>query len=115
MRSDNSRLLATLVVWGSFTSLFMVLFFVSAWIGRNLDGQSAFVMLVMFLAMLAGVIRATQAIWSSAPAAEDPVKAKRMQNSRVRRLVESLSDDEVYELEALLLNQQTETPRYGRS
>jgi hypothetical protein len=102
MRTDNSRLFATLIVWGSFTSIFLFLFFVLAWTGADVNVPSAFFLLIMFLATLVGVIRATEAIWGSVPA-EDPGKAKRAQNSRVRRLVDSLEDDEIYELESLLL------------
>lgn len=113
MRSDSSRLLATLVVWGSFTSLFIFLFFALAWTGADVTMVLAFFMLVMFLAMLAGVIRATEAIWASIPV-EDSAKAKRAQSSRVRRLVDSLEDDEIYELEELLLaRDDQERAKYG--
>jgi hypothetical protein len=102
MRTDTSRLFATLIVWGSFTSIFLGLIAALALTGAGVTTPMAFLMLVMFLAMLAGVIRATEAIWASVPA-EETAKAKRVQSSRVQRLVDSLEDDEIYELETLLL------------
>lgn len=110
MRTDNSRLVATLIVWGSFTTIFLGLVAALALTNADINVPMGFFMLIMFLGLLAGVVRATEAIWASAPA-EDPVKAKRMQNSRIRRLVDSLEDDEIYELEALLLARDDESAR----
>lgn len=114
---DMVRLLSTLFIWGTFAAMVMALFFnMSNTLGNPISGGTL-VMIVAILALVAG--SSTHAIWRSArddPARKSrygddayaiPVnKAKRVRPQRVSELVESLSDDEIYELEALLLNQQ---------
>lgn len=111
---NGSRLVATIVIWGAFTIIGLALVIGLAR-SPSVYFTLAFLMVAMFIALLVGVTRATVAIWANmAPPEESYKKTKRTQNHRVRRLVESLNDDEIYELESMLLNQ-SETNHYGHS
>jgi hypothetical protein len=67
--------------------------------------------------MAAAVASSTSTIWGSHSEADrelDAAKTKRTSRARIERLVESLDDDEVYELEALLLDRDEKAGHGGQ-
>jgi hypothetical protein len=115
---DGSRFFATLVIWIGFT-------IITATIGTSATGpfatdSGAAVFGVVLVLALSAMI-STLAVWLGRGGAvqEDSshvAKAKRQSRDRIERLVASLDDDDVYELEALLLAaREDKTERQGRS
>jgi hypothetical protein len=114
---DNGRFVATLVIWIGFTIM-------TATIGTSgtgpfaNDSGAAVFGVILVLALTAMI--STLAVWlgrgSSVQEESSRVaKAKRQSRDRIEHLVESLDDDDVYELEALLLAREDKTERQGRS
>jgi len=114
---DNSRLVATLVIWIGFT-------IITATIGTSATGpfaqsnSAAGFGVILVLAMTAMI--STLAVWlgrdrSVSAESSHVAKAKRQSRDRIERLVESLDDDDVYELEALLLAREDKTELRDRS
>lgn len=105
---DNSRLWATVVVWTALTIMFGI---VGAllYVSNDVDVWGGILVLIIVGILIESAVKATQAIWGAAEPEEDAArslaKAKRTRQDRIERLVESLDDDEIYDLEALLLAQ----------
>jgi hypothetical protein len=110
---DKGRVIATLIIWLSFTLMFgmIAIALVLSQAEINTLGAIFLFSLITMLAML--VNESTGHIWKSRDRARSVDKAKRDQENRVQRLVQSLDDQEIYELEALLLSrdQDGELPR----
>jgi 4-hydroxybenzoate polyprenyltransferase len=113
---DNTRLLATLVIWSAFTIIMGIIAAVVA-TGDELDWVGAVFLLIILLTLMVIVGTSTQAIWGAKQddSADDEerrlAKAKRIGSRRVERLIEQLDDDEIYDLEALLLAREDGTTR----
>src|SRR3972149_6548605 len=100
-------MIATAIIWIALTIILATaLSSVSGPISNVNSGAVFGITLVLAVTALIS----TLAVWMSGEQqghSESRVaKAKRTQPDRVRRLVESLNDDEIYELESMLLNQQ---------
>ena len=112
---DNTRLIATLIIWIGFT--IMVSTITTSVTGPVASGNSATIFGIVLVLALTALI-GTLAVWvggGRSGAAEDlarTAKAKRTTRNRVERLVETLEDDEVYELDALLLAREEEHQRH---
>lgn len=107
---DTGRIVATTIIWVALVILLGGLF--TTQVGAIADANSAAVVgVAVVLSVMASLI--TGVIWLSAivgigATRHDPAlrgKRKRLQGDRVARLLDELSDEEVYELEALLLHE----------
>ncbi|MEP0764452.1 MAG: hypothetical protein HRF48_17100 [Chloroflexota bacterium] len=107
---DTGRIVATTIIWVTLVILLGGLF--TTQVGAIADANSAAVVgVAVVLSVMALLI--TGVIWLSAilgigATRRDPAlrgKRKRLQGDRVARLLDELSDEEVYELEALLLHE----------
>jgi hypothetical protein len=112
------RIIATAIIWIAITIILSTTLSSATGPLSNMNGAAIFgITLVLAITALVSML----AVWTTGERdrshSESVIaKAKRTQPDRVRRLVESLSDDEIYELESMLLNQQQdETNRSGRS
>ena len=113
---DNTRLLATLIIWGTFTIIIGIIGGLLATSNTTLDLAGAIIVLIIVLSLMALVGTSMQAVWGAGAqpgSAEDDesarlAKAKRTGSRRVERLIEQLDDDEIYDLEALLLSHRDE-------
>jgi hypothetical protein len=109
------RMIATGVIWIATISAIITLLTSPTGAIAHADGAVAFG-IVLVLAIAAAT--STLPIWLSARESgqqvrEIPVaKAKRVHEDRVARLVDSLSDDEIYRLEALLLARDDDTAHH---
>lgn len=101
------RLLATGVIWVALMVMLGLLFVFGTGPTSTLYGDAVFgIVLVTSVAAAAS----TYAVWESAyPASADQAdagsaaqKAKRLDRSRLQRLIETMDDDEIIELETLL-------------
>jgi flagellar motor component MotA len=106
---DNTRLLATLIIWGGFTIVIGILGGLLATSDTTIDLGGAIIVLIIVMSLMALVGTSMQAVWNAQPGHADEdesarlAKAKRTGSRRVERLIESLDDDEIYDLETLLL------------
>ncbi len=105
---DSTRLLATLIIWTAFTAIMGIIGGALVTADATLEWGGWLVVLLIVLAIVGAVISGTQAVWNFRPDTSEEqrtsaAKAKRTGQDRVRRLVESLDDDEIYDLESLLL------------
>jgi len=107
---DMGRILATTIIWVALLILLGVL--LSSPVGAIADANSATVLgIVIVLGMMAAMM--TAVVWQGGivPRRSDADeralsgKRKRLRGDRVARLLDELSDEEVYELEALLLHE----------
>lgn len=104
---DKTRAVATLVIWIGFTIMTSTMLTSVTGPIANSNGAAVFgiVLVLAFTALVS-----TLAVWvggrpdHEAEQESRTAKAKRTNRNRVERLVESLEDDEIYELEALLLS-----------
>jgi hypothetical protein len=118
---DNTRLLATLIIWGGFTIVIGIIGGLLATSDTTIDLGGAIIVLIIVLSLMALVGMSMQAVWGvQSSSAEDDesarlAKAKRTGSRRVERLIESLDDDEIYDLEALLLSREDSTARREKS
>lgn len=109
---DSGRLVLTAVIWGGLLVLTGTL--LTSPVGAIAQANSATVLgVVLVLGTVAAVM--TLAIWlggadRAAARADNSAygKRKRLERTRMHQLLENLSDDEVYELEALLLGHQAQ-------
>lgn len=110
------RILATAIIWIAITIILATSLTSAVGPMSNVNSGAVFG-ITLVLAITAGI--STLAIWMSGEhnqkQDEAYSKTKRTHPNRVRRLVESLSDDEIYELESMLLNQQQPDDRHERS
>jgi hypothetical protein len=115
---DNTRLLATLIIWGAFTVIVGIIGGLLAASNAEFTGVDIVVLLIILLSLMALVGSSMQAVWGagSGSAADDEAarlaKAKRSGSRRVERLIEQLDDDEIYDLEALLLSREDSAARH---
>ncbi len=107
---DTVRILATTIIWVALLILLGGLFTTPVGAMSNAN-SAAIVGVALVLGVMAMLI--TSVIWLGGIVprradADDRVlrgKRKRLQGDRVARLLDELSDEEVYELEALLLHE----------
>jgi hypothetical protein len=110
------RLMATLVIWVLFATIVGVTLTSSEGALARMRGGEV-IIIVAILAIAASVI--TENIWKFANREQDQAarvavgKTKRAGQDRVRRLIESLDDEEIYDLESLLLARE-ESPESRR-
>jgi hypothetical protein len=98
--SARDRLLATVAIWTAFMVTAIVL--LDRATGQSFRPMSEW-SLITITALIAGAACAgTYAVWHSALREEGREKQKRTQSRRVARLVETLDEDEIHDLEALL-------------
>jgi uncharacterized membrane protein YhiD involved in acid resistance len=114
---DNSRFAATLVIWIGFTIITSTIG--TSAVGPFAHDSSVAVFGVILVLALTAMI-STLAVWlgrsdSGQEESSRVAKAKRQSRDRIERLVESLDDDDVYELEALLLAREEKTERQSGS
>ncbi len=115
---DSTRLLATLIIWGAFTTIIGIIGGLLAASNETIDMAGAIILLIVVLSLMALVGSSMQAVWNAQSGhAEDDesarlAKAKRTGSRRVERLIESLDDDEIYDLEALLLSREDSAARH---
>ena len=112
---DMVRLVATLTIWVVFATVMGVtLSSPTGPINNANGGEIAGIVAIMAAAATVSTI----AVWMAArqdnasQSRSIPVargKIKRVERDRVERLVESLDDDEIYDLEALLLSRHEES------
>lgn len=107
---DTGRIVATTIIWVALVILLGGLF--TTQVGAIANANSATILgIVIVLCVMAAMI--TAVVWQGgvvprrADAADRALrgKRKRLQGDRVARLLDELSDEEVYELEALLLHE----------
>ena len=107
---DTGRIVATTIIWVTLVILLGGLF--TTQVGAIANANSATILgIVIVLCVMAAMI--TAVVWQGgvvprrADAADRALrgKRKRLQGDRVARLLDELSDEEVYELEALLLHE----------
>ncbi|MBN1965854.1 MAG: hypothetical protein JW910_14475 [Anaerolineae bacterium] len=113
--NDGSRLAATLVIWIAFAALTGTLLTSPTGAVANTTNSGALFGIVLVLAVAATV--STGAIWASGRQRGESTesrfaKAKRARPRRIEDLVNSLEDDEVYELESLLLARDDEARKH---
>jgi cobalamin biosynthesis protein CobD/CbiB len=114
---DNTRLLATLIIWGAFTVIIGIIGGLLATADTTLDLGGAIILLIIILSLMALVGSSMQAVWNAQSASADDdesarlAKAKRTGSRRVERLIDQLDDDEIYDLEALLLSREDSATR----
>jgi hypothetical protein len=111
------RLIATLTIWVVFASVMGVALTSATGPLNNANGGEITGIVAI---MAAAATISTVAIWIGAKREESREsntahiargKIKRVERDRVGRLIESLDDDEIYDLEALLLSRHEETTR----
>ena len=107
---DTGRIVATTIIWVALVILLGGL--LTTPVGAIADANSATILgIVIVLCVMAAMI--TAVVWQGGvvPRRADTAdralrgKRKRLQGDRVARLLDELSDEEVYELEALLLHE----------
>ena len=108
---DSTRLIATIVIWGAFTIVVGVMGLILLAVHGNIDWYSGAALFAIAWLLIKLVRVSTQTVWGVEPeaAADRPsrsAKAKRLGSRRVERLIASLDDDEIYDLEALLLSRE---------
>lgn len=107
--NDLARFGATLVVWAATAAMVITVVVVLGASGAVLNTASLAVVAVALLIVLAVAARTTETIWESGRALPGQAqqaaatKDKRRVSGRVARLVDTLDDDELIELETLLM------------
>jgi len=95
---EISRLIATLLIWVSFT---VVMTSSSSPLNSNGLSGGAAVIAIAFLAAAAG--GSTLAVWVARPQETTQPPLEKAKRTRVGRFMDSLSDDEIAELRARLM------------
>lgn len=107
---DTGRIVATTIIWVALLALLFRL--LTTPVGAIVNANSATILgIIIVLCVMAAMI--TAVVWQGGvvPRRADTAdralrgKRKRLQGDRVARLLDELSDEEVYELEALLLHE----------
>ncbi len=101
--SYKERVIATVVIWIAFSIISSTLFTSVTGAIANADGVVVF---GIFLVLAFAAMISTIAVWFGGRGSQDEIpvsKQKRLERTRVDRLISQLSDDEIYELEARLL------------
>lgn len=107
----KERLIATIVIWVTFSIISSSILTSPTGSVSNANGATVF---GIFFVMAAAAMISTLAVWLGARGSqvETPAsKNKRLERTRVDRLINQLSDDEIYELEARLLAEREEGSR----
>lgn len=100
-----ARIVATLLIWSCFTAITIALLTSVTGAIARASGVELFG-IVLVIALAAAI--STAAVWTGTPgytggADRALAKAKRRRPRRAEDLLDSLDDEEIYELEALLL------------
>jgi len=100
-----ARIVATLLIWSCFTAITIALLTSVTGAITRASGVELFG-IVLVIALAAAI--STAAVWTGTPgytggADRALAKAKRRRPRRAEDLLDSLDDEEIYELEALLL------------
>jgi hypothetical protein len=108
---DSTRLLATIVIWGAFTIVVGIMGSILIAVHGHIDWTSGAALFMLAWLLMKLVRISTQTVWGVDPEAKEDeptrsAKAKRIGSRRVERLIESLDDDEIYDLETLLLSRE---------
>lgn len=109
---DIMRMIATTIIWSVFIAVAGVSLTVNTGPVSNMNGGE---IVALVTVLMIGVIAMTYAIWHggfqrgraddfASPARLS--KPKRTRQDRISRLIDDLEDDEIYELEALLLDRE---------
>lgn len=100
----QGRAAATIAIWMIFAVLLGSLLTSSTGAIANASGGNVLAVVIVLSIAAAG---STIAIWESGKESTSesriPSKAKRTRRQRIERLMDSLEDDEIYELQSLLL------------
>ncbi|MCZ7539366.1 MAG: hypothetical protein M5U29_05520 [Anaerolineae bacterium] len=106
--NDTGRIVATMIIWVALLALLGGL--LTTPVGAIAHANSPTILgIVIVLGVIAIIM--TAVVWHSATTSRRADaralggKRKRLQGDRVARLLDELSDEEVYELEALLLHE----------
>jgi hypothetical protein len=110
---DSTRIWATIAIWIIFASLAAIILTSTTGVIANSGPDTVGV--IMF-GLAAAVAVTSVSIWFGGQRQSEDVlsKAKRVHHTRVDRLIESLDDDEIYELEARLLAAREDVQRPSR-
>lgn len=101
---ESTRLYATLIIWVAFTITTALILTADSGLVSRIETYEA----IPILGVLAGAATlSTWAIWiaagrGSTPEAVSDADAKRKRRTRLERLVDTMDDEDLYELEALL-------------
>lgn len=105
--NNTTKLIATAIIWISLTLMVTTMMTSVTGPASDMGGAELFGV-ILVLGMAAGL--GTMAVWASGLIGRRQeteaylAKVKRQHPDRVRRLIDDLSDDEVYQLEELLLS-----------
>ena len=105
---DDTRMIATAVIWSAFTIIMGLIAAALIFTNAELDTIGIGALLAIVIGLMMTVANSTMAIWGFKPeeTEDDKVrraKSKNIERNRVERLIADLDDDEIYDLEALLL------------
>lgn len=108
---DIYRVYATLIIWVTFGVMTLALFTIPSSVFNNASaGVLLGVLIVLAIAATTGTMAAWDALDGSSStevhSVSSSAKEKRSLQNRMTRLVDDLDDDEIYELEALLLDRE---------
>jgi hypothetical protein len=104
------RFLATAAIWAGTTTIIVTLFAMQS--AQSLRPFSEPMLFALVVVIIAGAVSATRAVWQAVreiaaqEKAASTAKAKRSHRNRIERLIESLDDEDIYDLETLLQNRE---------
>jgi hypothetical protein len=111
----KGQILVTIVIWCVFLTLSIITMAATTGPISHLSGTGMFGMLLMLSVM---ALLGTEIVWSTnrqentqQQTLSHLAKSKRIERNRVERLIESLDDDEIYQLEELLLAARDDSSR----
>lgn len=104
----DTRVLPTIVIWLAVAGMMSFLVGILAVTDAEVEWWGALMLLFLFISGIEAATKSTKAIWKADSIQGTAAKAKRVQQNRITRLVDSLDDDDIYELEALLLAREHE-------
>ena len=101
---ESVRLVATGIIWTAFT-IIMGIIAATVSTSDSISDVGGLIILAIVLCLTVGVTLSTRAVWqaSGAESDEQTFKLKRSDPRRIERLIETLDDDDIYDLETLLL------------
>lgn len=115
---DIMRMIATTIIWGAFISVVGVTLSMSTGPVSRMNGGE---IVGMVAVLMIGVVSMTYAIWHNGfqrgqfdtdreyERRSKPKRTTSGYQNRVSRLIDSLDDDDIYELEALLLDRERDS------
>lgn len=116
--NDSMRVAATVIIWIAFTVIVAVMAAAITITQPIVDGSIAVMVLAIMLMLTVAVISSMRAVWQGNSQKNQPAesrgsgKLKHRDPRRIERLIETLDDDEVYDLEALLLAREQEAEHH---